>query len=85
MDLFFEFLAMLLGFIGLLASFAGGVIAVLGAVIAYTNIEETIIDLVDLTTMSSFINVTIGAVILVVGILLMALSSVMRKRIGRVK
>ncbi len=83
MDVFFEFLAMLLGFVGLLCSFAGGLIAVIGAVITYTDFEETIADLVDLSSLSSFVNLTIGVIIVVAGILMMSLSSVMRKRIAR--
>jgi uncharacterized membrane protein required for colicin V production len=78
MDVFFEFLAMLLGFIGLLCSFAGALVAIVGALTTYVDITEYVS-----VTVPSFINLTIGAVILVAGILLMSLSSVMRKRIAR--
>lgn len=78
MDVFFEFLAMLLGLVGLVCGFAGGLIVIVGLVLQFTSID--ISQWVDLPSWFGWI---LGLMVLIVGVLLMSLSSVMRKRIGR--
>ena len=78
MDVFFEFLAMLLGLVGLICGFAGVLIAIVGILLTYVDISQY----VDVT-LPSWFGWILGLMVLIVGVLLMSLSSVMRKRIGR--
>ena len=79
MDVFFEFLAMLLGLIGILCAFGGVLIAIVGFAL---NVEF-VADLLSGVALPSYFGWILGLMVLIVGILLMSLSSVMRKRIGR--
>jgi len=78
MDVFFEFLAMLLGLVGLVCGFAGALITIIGAVIQFD-----LIDISSFVALPSWFGWILGVMVLAVGVLLMSLSSVMRKRIGR--
>jgi predicted lysophospholipase L1 biosynthesis ABC-type transport system permease subunit len=76
-DLFLEFLALLLGLVGMVAGFAGALFGLVAAILTYVDISSfTAFEL------PSSLHWSYGIVILLVGILLMALSSVMRKKIG---
>ncbi|MFC1951286.1 hypothetical protein ACFLXN_02640 [Chloroflexota bacterium] len=82
MDVFFEFLAMLMGFVGLLCAGAGFIVILYGVIAQFTSID--LAGYVNLT-LPTWFNWQLGVMIMVVAVLLMSLSSVMRKRIGRVK
>jgi len=77
MDVFFEFLAMLLGLVGLICGFAGVLIALIGLLVTYVDITQYVS-----ISLPSWFGWILGVMVLIVGILLMSLSSVMRKRIS---
>jgi len=81
MDVFFEFLAMLMGFVGLLCAGAGLIVILYGVINQFTTVLTDYVNL----SLPAWFGWQLGAMVLVVAILLMSLSSVMRKRIGRVK
>jgi len=86
MDVFFEMLAMLLGLLGLVASAAGVLITIAGFLFDVSSVSSFLAEhLFDPATLPSWFGWILGVMVLVIGILMMALSSVMRKRIGRVK
>jgi|GEM_PF-5560673 hypothetical protein len=76
-DLFLEFLAILICIIGWVCGFAGAIFAIIGAVLAYVNWS-----LLDSFSLPASFHWSYGIVIMLVGVLLAALSSVMRKRIS---
>ena len=81
MDVFFEFLAMLMGFIGLLCAGVGLIVILYGVINQFTTVLTDYVNL----SLPAWFGWQLGAMVLIVAILLMSLSSVMRKRIGRVK
>ena len=83
MDVFFEFLALLLGLVGMICSFAGVVVVIIGALLSVTSVSNFLTDyLFDPSSLPSWFGWILGVMIVAIGILLMALSSVMRKRIS---
>ena len=86
MDVFFEMLAMLLGLLGLVASAAGVLITIVGVLLGLSQVTNFLDNTFGVVlNLPSWFGWILGVMVLVVGILMMALSSVMRKRIGRVK
>ena len=79
MDVFFEFLAMLLGLVGMICAFGGVLIVIVGFAL---NVQF-VADLLSDVALPSYFGWILGLMVLIIGILLMSLSSVMRKRIGR--
>jgi len=86
-DVFFEMLAMLLGLLGMVATGAGVLIAIVGFLFTLPQVTGFLTDnnWFDPASLPSWFGWILGIIVVVVGILMMSLSSVMRKRIGRVK
>ncbi|MFC1905882.1 hypothetical protein ACFLWJ_00170 [Chloroflexota bacterium] len=85
-DVFFEMLAMLLGLLGMVATFAGVLVTIFGALLMVDSVTTFLTDTLklDVAALPSWFGWVLGVIVIIVGILMMSLSSVMRKRIGRV-
>jgi cell division protein FtsX len=85
-DVFFEMLAMLLGLLGMVVSAAGVLITIVGILLALPQVTDFLLSTFDFTpNLPTWFGWILGVMVLAIGVLMMALSSVMRKRIGRVK
>jgi uncharacterized integral membrane protein len=76
-DLFLEFLALIIGIVGALCVFAGAIMALIFALLTYIDISS-----ITSFTLPSAFHWSYGVGIILVGVLFMAFSSVMRKRIS---
>ena len=84
-DVFFEMLAMLLGLIGIICAFAGVVVTILGVLLSLSQVTDFLLNTFDLNvteSLPSWFGWILGVMVVIVGILMMSLSSVMRKRIS---
>ena len=85
-DVFFEMLAMLLGLLGMVATVGGVVVTIAGFLFTVSAVSNFLAqNLFDPATLPSWFGWILGVMVIAVGILMMSLSSVMRKRIGRAK